>query len=292
MRWLILLCSEVCFTSSAIAAPPAKVLAQLHAREAELLKICIDEAHQQPLELRKQPIFSWTNIIRDEGQHGQVYVWMKDGRPEAVGTMFSSLATWVTPPRRAIVHEFHSLSAKKLWPVKPEMSQYGWEPKAGLTMQVVPDAVKVAESPAARLIQMRDIARTFSGETHGMDQQRWELRLLPQPALRYQPTRPDVLDGALFLFVSNAGTDPEVILPVEARKDQSGAWVWHYGIARFTDRDLVVRQNDTTVWSSLDNPKWKAAIENDYTLIRNPDRTYTCYRARYIDELPDAPATE
>lgn len=287
MRWLMLVCCCGVFSSSVSAAPPVKALAQLHAREAESQKICLDEARTQTLELRKQPVFSWTNILREQGQTGHIYVWMREGRPEAVGTMFSTLATWKNPPQRAVVHEFHTLSAKRLWPEKPALSQYGWEPQAGLAMQPVPEAPAVAEAPAGRLVQMRDIARAFSGETHSMDQQRWELRLLPQPALRYQPTRADVVDGALFLFVSTAGTDPEVILPVEARKDSQGNTTWHYGIARFTDRDLVVRHHDAVVWSSLDNPKLKAAIENEYSLIRNPDRTYTCYRSRFIDELPD-----
>lgn len=292
MRWFLLVCCGFGFPSLIHAAPPAKVLAQLHAREAESIQLFTDEAHTQPLELRKQPIFSWTNILRDEGQCGQLYAWMRDGRPEAVGTMFSGLATWVTPPRRAVVHEFHSLSSKKLWPVKPDKSQFAWQPQAGLTMKAVPKAPPVAATPAGRLVQMREIARTFTGETHGMDQQRWELRLLPQPALRYQPTRTDILDGALFLFVSTAGTDPEVILPVEAQKDQQGAWVWYYGIARFTDRDLVVRHNDAVVWSSLSDPNHKAIFEHDYSLIRSADHAYTCYRARYIDELPNDAVTE
>lgn len=147
---------------------------------------------------------------------------MKDGRPEAVGTMFSTLATWMKPPRRAVVHEFHTLSAQKLYPVKPESSQYEWQPQAGLKLQPVPDAPAVADSPALRLVQMHNIARGFSGETSGMDQRRWELRLLPQPALRYQPEQTEVLDRALFLYVSTAGTDPEVIIPIETRREGDG----------------------------------------------------------------------
>lgn len=288
LRSLFVLGSMSVLTAPLVAAPPAKALAKLHAEEATAYQLFQDEAHKQPLLLRTQPIFSWTNVLREDGQTGQVYVWMKDGRPEAVGTMFSTLATWMKPPRRAVIHEFHTLSAQKLYPVKPESSQYEWQPQAGLKLQPVPDAPAVADSPALRLVQMRDIARGFSGETHGMDQQRWELRLLPQPAIRYQPEQKDVLDGALFLYVSTAGTDPEVIIPIEARREGNGTSAWHYGIARFTDRDLIVRHADKVVWSSIDNPDLKVAIENAYSLIRNPQRTYTCYRAHFVDELPDA----
>ena len=66
---------------------------------------------------------------------------------------------------------------------------------------------------------MRDLAREFSGTTQDLEEHRWELRLLPQPLYRYESTDPDVLDGAVFAFVTSAGTDPEAILVLEARKD-------------------------------------------------------------------------
>ena len=43
---------------------------------------------------------------------------------------------------------------------------------------------------------------------------RWNRRLLPQPLYRYESTDPDVVDGALFAFVTSAGTDPEVLYPL------------------------------------------------------------------------------
>jgi hypothetical protein len=49
-------------------------------------------------------------------------------------------------------------------------------------------------------------------------ERRWELRLLPHPLYRYESTDPDVVDGALFAFVTSAGTDPEALLAIEARK--------------------------------------------------------------------------
>ena len=65
---------------------------------------------------------------------------------------------------------------------------------------------------------MRSLAREFNGRSLSDQGQAWELRLLPQPLYRYESTDPDVLDGALFTLVSSAGTDPEIILLLEARK--------------------------------------------------------------------------
>ncbi len=79
----------------------------------------------------------------------------------------------------------------------------------------------------------------------------WELRLLTQPLYRYKSTDPDVLDGALFAFVTSAGTDPEALLVLEARKTgATNAPVWHYAVARFTDLNLWVRHKGKEVFSA------------------------------------------
>jgi len=51
---------------------------------------------------------------------------------------------------------------------------------------------------------------------------------------------------------------------------------------------LVVKFNGKPLWSSLTEADHRAEIKNAYTLIQSPDKTYMCYRARLIDELPDA----
>ena len=72
--------------------------------------------------------------------------------------------------------------------------------------------------PTRRLVQTRSLAREFSGHTIDVNKERWELRLLSQPLFRYEKPEGDVIDGALFAFVTSAGTDPEVVLALEARK--------------------------------------------------------------------------
>ena len=53
--------------------------------------------------------------------------------------------------------------------------------------------------------------------------------------------------GALFAFVQ--GTDPEVLLLIESRRDDAGA-AWKYGLARMTSRALAARHNDQEVWTA------------------------------------------
>ena len=72
--------------------------------------------------------------------------------------------------------------------------------------------------------------------------------LLPQPLYRYESTDPDLLDGALFTYVTSAGTDPEALLLIEARKPSpNDSPIWHYAIARFTDLQLSVAHKGNEV---------------------------------------------
>lgn len=91
-------------------------------------------------------------------------------------------------------------------------------------------------------------------------------------------------------MVSSAGTDPEVLLLIEARHPAGDdkTWAWHAAALRFSDKDLSVKRNGKPLWSSLEDEAQRAEIKNQYTLIETKDKTYMCYRARVIDELPDA----
>ena len=77
----------------------------------------------------------------------------------------------------------------------------------------------------------------------------WELRLLPQPLYRYELTDKDspVVDGAVFVYVWTMGTDPEVLLVIEARRTESGVR-WHFAPASFTNREAWVNDQDREVW--------------------------------------------
>ena len=76
------------------------------------------------------------------------------------------------------------------------------------------------------------------------------MRLLPTPLYRYPTAKSGVIDGALFTFVTTAGTDPEVLLLIEARTE-NGKSRWEYACGRFSDRDLHVDRKGKEVWSMV-----------------------------------------
>jgi hypothetical protein len=59
-----------------------------------------------------------------------------------------------------------------------------------------------------------------------------------------------VVDGALFTLASTEGTDPEVWLLLEARKEGDDTR-WDYACCRFSNRNLYVQRKDKEVWSSV-----------------------------------------
>ena len=55
----------------------------------------------------------------------------------------------------------------------------------------------------------------------------------------------------LFSFVTSAGTDPEALLVIEARKPAGNDHpVWHSAVARFTDTELWVRHKGKEIFTA------------------------------------------
>ena len=135
----------------------------------------------------------------------------------------------------------------------------------------MPDAAAVADSPARRLRQMRDLAAGFSvvlidrrGNAEG---ERQNLRLLTNPIYRYASPDRGVTDGALFAFV--VGTDPEALLVVEARGEEHDTW--QYALARLNRDELAAYRQEREVWRT------------DRTGYQDRDKPYL------VMSLPEAP---
>ena len=195
--------------------PEPKRAAWLHEaylKDASEYEFFLDEGHRQKLDLRREPVMRWTS---ESDYNGDVYVWTYGGAAKVVGCIFSGPRDTTN---RAVMHEFHSLAPE---PLHGDKRGAGWMPQeSGLKFEPIPDAPEPAATPSRRLTQMRDLARRFTAQV-GRGGVRSEMRLLPQPIYRSEvadPTAP-VGDGAVFTFVWSAGTDPEVLLVIEARQD-------------------------------------------------------------------------
>jgi hypothetical protein len=153
-------------------------------------------------------------------------------------------------PRR-VVHEFHSLSLATLDVERPGGATV-WKPLApGLALKPLTDAPVPSRSAALRLAQMKELGRGFAATAVNFQGKEWILRRLPQPLYRYQSTDPEVIDGAVFAFVTSAGTDPELILVLEARKGEGPANpTWQFASVRFTNMALTLKLHDLEVFEA------------------------------------------
>ncbi len=231
------------------ADPPeeglAKQMLPVYVQEAETYSLAVESAPDRVLELNKGPVFVWLNPARGDTQ-GAVFLWLRDGRPAALGNIFSHPHGRL--PGRVIRHELHALDPEKLLVKRDGYNQ--WQPQAGLARKELPDAAAPAASRGARLLQMRRLAQEFTGYEVDHDRKRWEFRLLPTPLYRYTPATTGVVDGALFAVMSNAGTDPEVLLLLEAR-GVGGKLHWEYACGRFSDWELRLERKGQEVFSSV-----------------------------------------
>jgi hypothetical protein len=192
------------------------------------------------LKLKEEPVLRWTNPVQSDGA-GEVYIWTDRGRPEAVVSIYRFVGAGGKP---GLHHEFHSLALTPLSARGANERRWACE-EAGLVLAPVPDADKPADSPTARRRQIRQIAEQFQALKTDRQMDQRTLRLLTQPLYRYEPAEGDVLDGALYAFVE--GTDPEVLLLIEARKTGE-RHEWQYALARLNSVHLEAKYQDTSVW--------------------------------------------
>jgi hypothetical protein len=240
----------------------------IYVKEAQGYSLAVESAPDQPLELKKEPVFEWLNPARN-GQQGVIFLWLHDGRPAALACIFSGPHDKL--PGRWIDHELHALDPERLVVKRDEFNQ--WKPQGGLARKELPDAAPPAAAAGTRLLQMRRLSQEFTGHVIDREKQRWQLRLLPTPLYRYPAAKSGVVDGALFALMSSAGTDPEVLLLIEAR-EEVGKQRWEYACARFSDLELRVQRKGKEVFASV--------LSDTNTMFHDPLHLYRLYPEKIV----------
>jgi hypothetical protein len=93
---------------------------------------------------------------------------------------------------------------------------------------------------------MRAVAADFAVVDYfGAQEEKVNLRLLPQPVHRYAEDG-KVVDGAVFVFAH--GTNPECCVLIEAYRDDKGSR-YRYAVAPMSIYKLEARYRDAPVWS-------------------------------------------
>ena len=128
--------------------------------------------------------------------------------------------------------EFVSLTETP-FTLKHKSKNVRWDATAsGLALKELPDAPRPAVTAAARLTQMRQMARRFAAKEQ-FNNQSFECRLITQPIDRYQSAAEKNTDGGIFALAN--GTNPEIGIVLECDAEH-----WHYGIIRLSSAESMV----------------------------------------------------
>ena len=189
-----------------------------------------------PVPLVVAPVFRNSDELR-RIEDGGLWIWTQSGRPVAAMKV-EHYQPGVHP--RPWLYCFTSLSSELVtaeWDGDPTFKAS----KPGVTWKPLDDAP--AKTRAARLAQMREIARRFSAEISDFEGTVRQMRLLPRPLYRDDDGLADVEDGALFGF-TGTGTNPDLLLMLDLPKEGH----WRFGFAGMTAEGLTVRLKDNVVW--------------------------------------------
>jgi hypothetical protein len=217
------------------------------ARRAEFMKqsaadyeFLIGPEHTEKLALEPEPLLRFTNPVSGL-KDGGFMVWKDKGGRPMVGAQFFLTADdlWL--------NEFQSLATVPLRAVRD--GGIKWEPaRAGVEVQVVPEAPGPARTAVQRLVQMRNIAERFTSSDEFEGRPKSDaLRLMAKPLLRFGKEGTDTLDGALFVHAH--GTDPELMIVIEAVRSESG-YRWDYSLAPMTGYALKASLDGQHVWEA------------------------------------------
>ncbi len=236
-------------------------LAKVLAEGLEVRETTVGHSTAAPV---PRSILGWSNPTVGE-VYGEIYLRTDRGRP----TCLMSIYRWFEPNWGA------TLEGCSLSPTEHQIRQAGrevWRPQgADIRWRDLADVAPPVASRDGRLIQLRRFAREFSATLWDTRRTTGEvsrqLRLMPQPLYRYPEPAGDAAwwDGALFTFVE--GTDPEVLLWLEATPDPKPGF--RVACVRLNSNRLAVTHEGRTLWAVEDLPFESLLNQrrNPYTLL-------------------------
>lgn len=174
---------------------------------------------------------------------GTLWVFADGKRPRMLLSLERYEDTWG--------HELVSLAEAPTISAKTK-HQWEWAPsEAGLVFERFPDEPAVEDSADARVRRQKAFARQFEvGEIGSIDGDDYQLRLMPTPVYTYEDAASGILSGGIFIFAY--GTNPEVLLVIEAREDEKKQRHWQYAFNLLTAATPAARVDGKVVWQAPD----------------------------------------
>ncbi len=194
-----------------------------------------------PSKLVEQPALKYRDDTR-KLYESTMWVWGTEGRPTAlIAVEFYPQK----PTEPKWLYEIASLSTERI--AAERGAELNWKAREpGLKLTVLDKAPAPADTPAKRLIQMRQLLQRFTAHERAPVGGRIELKPLPRPLHRYQNPKAGLLDGAIIAFAN--GTNPEVLWIIEAHGEAQQKPTWKYGLAQMTGAEVFVDLDEKQIW--------------------------------------------
>ena len=209
----------------------------------------VGQADDQPIKLVPNPIFRYS----DEQQlipYATLWVWTRNAHPVAFqkveGNNFGGGQMWTIC--------FVSLSEGLLnvhWPLGHEYASR----TPGVTFKPIPGAEPPADSARLRSSQLKALKDCFTAwlSVDAAGKGGAATRTIAKPLFEYSDSDTKLPLGAIF-GMSSTGTNPDLLLLIEARPDGDGKLRWEHAHGRITANSLVLRLDDQDIWSEVSVP--------------------------------------
>jgi hypothetical protein len=191
-----------------------------------------------------KPLLLYGDPTRNHDR-GSVWGWGEKGRPVALVELFQH-----PDDRSRWVYVLCNTSGRK---IRASMDARPWwlENSSACELKDVPGSPAAAADAALRQRQLKQIASKFTGhQLWDPDNTRYELRRLERPLHTYRDESAGLLDGGLFTLAN--GTNPEIMVFVEARRDPKDATkaVWQFTVGRLAHAELHLQYEGKEVFEA------------------------------------------
>lgn len=226
-----------------------------HAARTEFLKDEIqkirievtDKSDKRDYTVQLQPILRYSDASRGVADSA---LW----RVGTTGRPIAFVTSEVYGPSNGTYRLNHEYTAVDEPHMTMKSGYFTWRPPVQkLEFVELKSGVKPSDKPQLRMTQMKALVRRFTARQE-FQGNKVELRSMPTPLYRYQPSDKPQSDGAIFAIAW--GVNPEIMLFIESDGEK-----WSFACARTAAANLWVQFDEVEVWKRdsmnfqrLDNP--------------------------------------
>ncbi len=189
----------------------------------------------------EKPLLYFSDNTRDH-ERGSLWAWGDKGRPAAVLELFQNVGKnrWEFGITNTSGAKLRASRGGELW----------WmENESDVVLKDIPQApIPAAEAPQ-RQRQLKLLSQKFTG--HEIDgKNRFELRRIERPVHGYRDEDHGLLEGGLIILAN--GTNPEILLFVEARADQKdkSKTVWQFLVGRAAGIEIYLEYDGKEIFDA------------------------------------------